>query len=281
MSNSPTPEQSSNDGSIQGHEISARHPAAPPRRRLRGVFKATKYPRGAPRRRRAPAPAEYSRTKRPRRRGIRSRGTRGLLRRYAGVAAERLPGGVLKRNACSRNYGPKARRVSIGGAPTSAAAGSTPLKVKTFYLDDPPALVGDTPEEEGDSGIYAESAFPAEAPARPAQPWGANLRAPPVSSSFPSFSSTQRPSSLTFAGGDDGDGDGDGDDVYDFDGDADDLLRETGDDDFETPSPRAAAPAPAAAFDERPDIDLDAMIADFEDDDGGYSDSFEESDGEG
>merc|ERR1719482_866233 len=165
---------------------------------------------------------------------------------YVGTADKRHPGGIIKRDADPRNRGASARRVTIGGVATSSAGGATPLKIKTFEQHDPPSQIQQTAEEATSSTLYDAAAFatPAAPAARAWQPPG--VAVPGVAD------------------------DGSGDDIYDFEDD-----EEFAED---------ASPArPPAAQRARPDLDLDAMIADFEgaaaaeeSDDGEYSDSFED-----
>ena len=165
---------------------------------------------------------------------------------YVGTADKRHPGGIIKRDADPRNRGASARRVTIGGVATSSAGGATPLKIKTFEQHDPPSQIQQTAEEATSSTLYDAAAFatPAAPAARAWQPPG--VAVPGVAD------------------------DGSGDDIYDFEDD----------EEFAEDASPARPPAVQGA---RPDLDLDAMIADFEgaaaaeeSDDGEYSDSFED-----
>ena len=167
---------------------------------------------------------------------------------YVGGAAPRLEGGVLKRDACARNYGDAARRVTIGGVATSSVGGATPLKIKCFNQTDPPSFLQMTQEEATSSTLYDEEAFAVSAPTGAWQPPG--------------------------AAGDDGD------DVYQFrDGAAEATARPAV---FPPTDPTSPQFKDEQFAQQRPDLDLDDMIADFEEEsvsDGGgdYSDSFEDN----
>ena len=163
---------------------------------------------------------------------------------YVGTADKRHPGGIIKRDADPRNRGASARRVTIGGVATSSAGGATPLKIKTFEQYDPPSQIQQTAEEATSSTLYDAAAF-----ATPAAPAARAWQPPGVA--VPGVAD-------------------DGDDIYDFEDD----------EEFAEDASPARPPAVQGA---RPDLDLDAMIADFEgaaateeSDDGEYSDSFED-----
>ena len=163
---------------------------------------------------------------------------------YVGTADKRHPGGIIKRDADPRNRGASARRVTIGGVATSSAGGATPLKIKTFEQHDPPSQIQQTAEEATSSTLYDAAAF-----ATPAAPAARAWQPPGVA--VPGVAD-------------------DGDDIYDFEDD----------EEFAEDASPARPPAVQGA---RPDLDLDAMIADFEgaaateeSDDGEYSDSFED-----
>ena len=163
---------------------------------------------------------------------------------YVGTADKRHPGGIIKRDADPRNRGASARRVTIGGVATSSAGGATPLKIKTFEQHDPPSQIQQTAEEATSSTLYDATAF-----ATPAAPAARAWQPPGVA--VPGVAD-------------------DGDDIYDFEDD----------EEFAEDASPARPPAVQGA---RPDLDLDAMIADFEgaaateeSDDGEYSDSFED-----
>ena len=163
---------------------------------------------------------------------------------YVGTADKRHPGGIIKRDADPRNRGASARRVTIGGVATSSAGGATPLKIKTFEQHDPPSQIQQTAEEATSSTLYDAAAF-----ATPAAPAARAWQPPGVA--VPGVAD-------------------DGDDIYDFEDD----------EEFAEDASPARPPAVQGA---RPDLDLDAMIADFEGaaateerDDGEYSDSFED-----
>ena len=163
---------------------------------------------------------------------------------YVGTADKRHPGGIIKRDADPRNRGASARRVTIGGVATSSAGGATPLKIKTFEQHDPPSRIQQTAEEATSSTLYDAAAF-----ATPAAPAARAWQPPGVA--VPGVAD-------------------DGDDIYDFEDD----------EEFAEDASPARPPAVQGA---RPDLDLDAMIADFEgaaateeSDDGEYSDSFED-----
>ena len=144
---------------------------------------------------------------------------------YVGTADKRHPGGIIKRDADPRNRGASARRVTIGGVATSSAGGATPLKIKTFEQHDPPSQIQQTAEEATSSTLYDAAAF-----ATPAAPAARAWQPPGVA--VPGVAD-------------------DGDDIYDFEDD----------EEFAEDASPARPPAVQGA---RPDLDLDAMIADFE-----------------
>ena len=162
---------------------------------------------------------------------------------YVGTADKRHPGGIIKRDADPRNRGASARRVTIGGVATSSAGGATPPR-STFEQHDPPSQIQQTAEEATSSTLYDAAAF-----ATPAAP-AARAWQPPASPS--QASRTTATTSTTSR-----------------------TTRSSP----RTPRRRGLPRCEGA----RPDLDLDAMIADFEgaaateeSDDGEYSDSFED-----